>query len=78
MTGQGPAARGGASDYVVRGKMIGGFAMAAYPANYGVSGVMSFIVNHDGQVYQKDLGPDTANIATAMRRFNPDRTWKRA
>ena len=58
--------------------MIGGFAMVAYPANYGVSGVMTFIVDHDGEVYQKDLGPDTPSIATAKIMFNPDRTWKRA
>ena len=77
LAGQGPAARGGAYDYIINQKMIGGFGMVAYPANYGVSGVMTFIVNHDGQVYQKDLGPDTATLAPAIQRFNPDKTWKR-
>jgi hypothetical protein len=75
VTGQGPAARDGAYDYVVGGHMIAGFGLVAFPAEYGASGVMSFIVNHDGIVYQKDLGPTTATIATAMRRFNPDKTW---
>jgi hypothetical protein len=61
----------------VRGKMIGGFALVAYPANWGNSGVMTFIVNHDGIVYQKDLGPDTAAAARAITRFDPDSTWTR-
>jgi Protein of unknown function (DUF2950) len=75
LTRQGPAATGGAVDYVVRGKMIGGFALVAYPAEYRNSGVMTFIVNHDGTVFQKDLGPDTAKLAEAMTSFNPDKTW---
>jgi Protein of unknown function (DUF2950) len=62
---------------VVRGKMIGGFALVAYAANWGNSGVMTFIVNHDGVVYQKDLGPDTAAKVRAMTQFNPDNTWTR-
>jgi len=70
-------APGGAYDYVVRGKMIGGFALVAYPANWGNSGVMTFIVNHDGVVYQKDLGPDTATAARAITRFDPYNTWTR-
>lgn len=74
---QGPDAPGGAYDYVVRGKMIGGFALVAYPANYANSGVMTFIVNHDGVVYEKDLGPGTSAIARKMTKFNPDATWKR-
>ncbi len=74
---QGPAAKGGAYDYVAQGRMIGGFAMVAYPAGYGSSGVMTFIVNHDGAVYEKDLGPDTATAASKMTQFNPDKTWKR-
>lgn len=74
---QGADAPGGAYDYVVRGKMIGGFALVAYPANWGNSGVMTFIVNHDGIVYQKDLGPDTAAAARAITRFDPDSTWTR-
>jgi hypothetical protein len=74
---QGPDARGGAYDYVVRGKMIGGFAFVAYPAIYANSGVMTFIVNHDGVVYEKDLGAGTADVASKMSKFNPDKTWKR-
>jgi hypothetical protein len=74
---QGPDAKGGAYDYVARGKMIGGFAMVAYPATYGNSGVVTFIVNHDGTVYEKDLGPKTAGIALKMSKFNPDGTWKK-
>jgi hypothetical protein len=73
---QGPDAPGGAYDYVVHGKMIGGFALVAYPASWGNSGVMTFIANHDGVVYQKDLGPNTAAVARAMMQFNPDTTWK--
>ena len=57
--------------------MIGGFALVAYPARYGVSGVMTFTVNHQGVVYEKDLGPDTGNIARAMQTYNPDDTWKK-
>ena len=57
--------------------MIGGFALVAYPAAYGNSGIATFIVNHDGVVYQKDLGPQTASVAAKMTRFNPDSTWKR-
>jgi len=77
LTGQGPSAQGGAYDYVVDGHMIGGFALIAYPAEYGVSGVMTFIVNHDGVVYQKDLGPDTEDIAASVTDFDPDSTWQR-
>jgi hypothetical protein len=75
LTGQGPKAPDGAYDYVVRGKMIGGFAMVAYPAQYGSSGIMTFMVNHDGVVYEKDLGPNTTATAQSMARFNPDETW---
>ena len=75
LTAQGPAAPGGAYDYVVRGHMIAGFALVAFPAEYGVSGVVTFMVNHDGIVYQKDLGPRTRALASAMRTFNPDDTW---
>jgi hypothetical protein len=77
LTGQGPSAPDGAYDYVVRGQMIGGFAMVAYPAQYGSSGIMTFIVNHDGVVYQKDFGPNTTALAQAMTKFNPDETWKK-
>jgi len=75
---QGKNAPGGAYDYVVKGKMIGGFALVAYPAEFGSSGIMTFIVNHDGVVYEKDLGAETAKIASAMTKFDPDPTWKKA
>jgi len=78
LTKQGPAAIGGTLDYVVRGKMIGGFALVAYPAQYRNSGVMTFIVNQDGTVFQKDLGPDTADVAEAMTAYNPDKSWTKA
>ena len=77
LTKQGPDAIGGALDYVVNGKMIGGFGLIAYPAEYGNSGVMSFIVNHEGVVFQKDLGANTADVAKNMTSFNPDRSWKK-
>ena len=75
LKGQGPAAPLGQLDYVVNGVMIGGFALVAWPAQYRVTGVETFIVSYDGIVYQKDLGPDTAKIAAAMERYNPDKTW---
>jgi hypothetical protein len=77
LKGQGPNAPGGALDYVVKGKMIGGYALIAYPAEYGNSGVMTFAVNHAGTVYQKDLGPRTDSIASRITLFNPDQTWKK-
>jgi hypothetical protein len=73
---QGPAARGGAYDYLVGGHLIGGFGLIAAPAEYGVSGVMTFMVNHDGVVFQKDLGPRTARIARDVTSFDPDPTWQ--
>lgn len=78
LTRQGPAAPGGELDYVVRGKMIGGFALVAYPAEYRNSGVMTFIVSHAGDVFQKDLGPATARLAERMTSFNPDKSWQKA
>ena len=75
LKGQGPHAAGGALDYVVRGRMIGGFAAIAYPAKYGSSGIMTFIVNHDGAVFQRDLGPQTASKAAAITRFDPGPGW---
>jgi DUF2950 family protein len=75
---QGKDAPGGAYDYVVKGKMFGGFAVLAYPAKYGASGVMSFMVNHDGVVYQKDLGAGTETVAPKITQFNPDKSWKKA
>jgi hypothetical protein len=77
LKGQGSAAPLGEMDFVVKGVMIGGFALVAAPAEYGVTGAKSFIVSHDGVVYQKDLGPNTAAIARAMKEFNPDTTWKK-
>jgi hypothetical protein len=74
---QGKDAPGGAYDYVVDGKMIGGFALVAYPAVYGSSGITTFIVSKDGIVYQKDLGKDTEKIAESMDSYNPDPTWKK-
>lgn len=76
LTHQGAAAPGGARNYVVNGHMTGGFGLIAFPAKYGDSGVLTFIVNQDGIVYEKDLGPDTATAARAMAEFNPDHTWK--
>ncbi len=75
LTAQGAAANGGARSYQSRGRLDNGFAMVAWPARYGETGVMSFMVNHDGVVYQKNLGADSAAIAGAMTRFNPDATW---
>ena len=75
LTGQGPAAPLGEMDFIVKGAMIGGFALIAAPAEYLVTGVKTFMVSHDGVVYEKDLGPDTLSIAKAMTRFNPDKTW---
>lgn len=75
LTGQGPAADGGAVNYIVKGNMIGGFALVAWPAEYGVTGVKTFIVNHRGIVYEKDLGPATAAVARQMTQFNPDHGW---
>jgi hypothetical protein len=77
LTRQGPNAPGGMLDYVVKGKMIGGFGLLAYPAEYGNSGVMTFVVNHSGTVYQKDLGNSTASLAGRMTWFDPDQTWKK-
>jgi Protein of unknown function (DUF2950) len=74
---QGAHAEGGAFDYVADGKMILGFALVAYPAKYGASGIMTFIVNQEGVIYEKDLGEDTARAAAAMTNFDPDATWQK-
>ncbi|HWR89724.1 MAG TPA: DUF2950 domain-containing protein [Dissulfurispiraceae bacterium] len=74
---QGKHANGGAFDYVAKGNMILGYGMLAYPAKYGSSGIMTFVVNHEGVVYQKDLGKDTAKRARAINTYDPDRTWKK-
>ena len=75
LTRQGSHARGGAKDYIVNGKMVGGFAFVAYPAEYRNSGVMTFIINQDGVLLQKDLGKTTSETATAMSEFDPDDSW---
>ena len=76
LKGQGPAAPMGQMDFVVEGAMIGGFALAAAPAQYRVTGVKTFMVGPDGVVYEKDLGPNTLKVFESMDRFNPDKTWK--
>ena len=78
LNSQGKDAPGGAKDYVVDGKMTDGFGILAYPAEYRNSGVMTFMVNQDGIVYQRDLGPDTAKIAASMTQYNPDSSWQQA
>jgi len=75
LTAQGKDAPGGAYSYFVKGKMIGGFAAVAHPAEYGNSGIMTFIVNYDGKVFQKNLGSNTAAVAKSMKEYNPDKTW---
>lgn len=75
LTAQGKDAAGGAYSYIIKGKMIGGFAVVAYPAEYGNSGIMTFIVNHDSKVFQKNLGSNTAALAKSMKEYNPDKTW---
>jgi hypothetical protein len=75
LTRQGKHAPGGKYDYVINGNMIGGFAMIAWPADYGGSGVMTFIVNQQGRVYQKDLGPKTSKLASRMKSYDPDPSW---
>jgi hypothetical protein len=77
LTGQGSSAPGGTFDYVAKGVMIGGFAIVAYPAAYAASGVMTFLISHDGVVYQSDLGPATAQLAPKMTRFDPGPGWQK-
>ena len=78
ITRQGKDAAGGAYDYRVNGRLFGGFAVVAYPATYGNSGVKTFIVNHDGVIYEKDLGASTPSAAAALAVYNPDKTWEKA
>ena len=78
LTAQGKDAPGGAHNFMVKDKLIGGFALVAYPSNYRVTGVMTFVVSHDGVVYEKDLGTGTASAGASMKAFNPDKTWKKA
>jgi hypothetical protein len=75
LTAQGPAAKGGATSYIVNGEMSGGFGLIAWPHEYGRSGVMTFVVNKDGVVYQKDLGESTAGAAAGLTAYDPDGTW---
>ena len=72
---QGPAAPGGQYDYVINGNMVAGFALVAFPADYEASGIMTFIVNQRGKVYQKDLGPHTTELGRQMTAYNPDSSW---
>jgi len=76
LTAQGAAAPGGKASYIKDGEMSGGFTLVAFPATYGSSGIMTFIVNQDGVVYQKDLGKDTVNLATRMAEYDPDYSWE--
>ena len=78
LTRQGKHAPGGKYNYVINGNMIGGFALVAWPAEYGESGIMTFIVNQQGRVYQKDLGPQTSKTAEAMQAYDPDKTWAKS
>ena len=75
LTRQGCAAPGGKYDYVINGNMIAGFALVAWPSEYGISGVMTFIINHQGKLYQKDLGPATSDTVRSMKEYNADRCW---
>lgn len=75
LTGQGPNPPGGEYDYVINGNMIAGFALVAWPVDHGNSGVMTFVVSHQGRIFQKDLGPDTAKLAEAITRYDPDASW---
>jgi hypothetical protein len=77
LNGQGENAPGGAKDYIAGGKMVDGFALVAWPAAYGISGVMTFLVDQDGVLFQKDLGARTTALAGGMTRFDPDLTWAR-
>lgn len=76
LTEQGLAARGGARSYLIGKRMISGFALVAWPVKYGTTGIMSFMVSSDGRVVQRDLGPNSAQLASDMKQFNPDDTWK--
>jgi hypothetical protein len=78
LTAQGPEAEGGAKSYIVNGKLTGGFALIAYPAHYGSSGIMTFIVNQDGVIYQQDLGDNTADVTSQITAYNPDSSWNAA
>jgi hypothetical protein len=76
LTAQGPDAPGGAKDYVVNGELSGGFALVAWPAQYDATGIMTFLVNHDGVLHEKALGPETDRMARSMKVYNPDSSWR--
>lgn len=76
LTAQGPQAKGGAKNYMQNGKLSGGFGLIAWPARYGETGVMSFITDQNGQIYEKNLGPKSATVASAIKSFDPDSSWK--
>ena len=78
LTAQGAAAPGGAKDYLVNGELAGGFALVAWPAQYDVTGIMTFVVSHDGIIWQKDLGPGTGDAARTLSQYNPDASWAAA
>ncbi len=75
LTSQGKAAPGGAYSYLIKGRMVSGFAVVAWPLRYGDTGVMSFLISHDGKIYEKNLGPKTADVVAGMTKFNPDESW---
>ena len=75
LTKQGPTPPGGAYDYVINGNMIAGFAAMAFPAEYGKSGIMTFLVSHQGKVYEKDLGPQTRDVTRGIQAYDPDDSW---
>ena len=77
LTQQGASAPGGAMSYIVKGKMIGGFALVAWPADYANSGVVTFMVSHSGVVYEKDLGENTDAVVKSMTSFDPDKSWRK-
>jgi hypothetical protein len=76
LSAQGPHAKGGSRNYVENGTMTKGYGLVAWPAEYGKTGVMSFMVNQDGQIYQKNLGPQSARAAAALKSFDPDSSWE--
>lgn len=76
LTGQGKNVPGGGYNYIINGNMVAGFALVAFPSNWGKSGVMTFVVNQQGKVFEKNLGPDTAKMVQKMKSYNPDKTWK--
>jgi hypothetical protein len=78
LTAQGPDAPGGAKDYVVNGELSGGFALVAWPAQYDATGIMTFLVNHDDVVWERDLGAETEQVIKTMSLYNPDASWARA